>query len=251
MKNAKVITIARNNKVFATSLICYAIFLGIVLLENNNAFAIRQITFVSGLAAFAVYCLVRFIGSMSLKKVTPLTLEAIKVCFKQKGISFTSSKDGVSFTVGETGVPVNLSYDQVNGNLSLVIAMMSQGNERSRMMAIRACMAVMDKMPNVRLFLSSECENENQIFVKIEAGMKVSSIEAFKQHFASNVKDLLDAQEAFMKNGEEIAKSLKEAESKTKKVGFYSEMKEKIDNFKKQHPAATDEEVNKYIDSIR
>lgn len=251
MKNTNVITIARNNKVFTTSLICYLLFMAVVLIESNNAFAIKQITIVSGVAALVVYGVVRLVRLILHSKVTPLSLERIKEHLKKMGLELSEAKDGLSFSAGEAGIPVNLSYIQADNSLSLVIAMMTTGNEQSKAMYMRACMAVMDKMANVRAILSSDAKDEKKIVVKFEVGGRVASLEAFKQGFESNVKLLIDAQSSFMNVGEEIAKSIKEAESKTKKVGFHSPMKEKIDNFIKQHPAATDEEVSKYIDSIR
>ena len=251
MKNTNVITIARNNKVFTTSMICYALFWVIVVLASYNILDVKTMTIAAGAVALVVYGVVRLVRRLSMTRVTPLTLERIKKCLKKAGLEFSESNEGLSFTVGEVGIPVKLSYNQAENNLCLVIAIMTTGNEQARAMSMRACMAVMEKMANVRAILCSDAKDEKKIIVKFEVGGRVASLEAFKQGFESNVKLLIDAQGCFMKAGDEISKSMKEAESKAKKIGFYSPMKEKIDNFIKQHPTATEDEVRKYIDSIR
>lgn len=251
MKNTNVIAIAKDNKVFATSMICYALFWGVVILASYNVLDVKTMTAAIGALALVVYGVGRLVRQMSLSKTTPLTLEGVKDFFKEIGLDFSEEKDELSFNVGEAGIPVNLSYAQADNNLSLMIIMITKGNECMKEVAIRACMTVMDKISNVRAYLSPNVKDDKQIVVKFEIGGKVSSLEEFKFGFESYVKLLIDAQSTFMKAGEEISKSQVEAGRKSKKIGFYSPMKEKIDNFIKEHPTATADEVNKYIDSIR
>lgn len=255
MKNTNVIAIARNNKVFTTSLICYLLFLAVVLIESNNAFAIKQITIATGVGALAVYGVVRLVKALLCTKVTPLSFELIKTYLKKEEFSFKENKSGLDFSFDGFPVPFNLSYSDESKKLVInLIMVLGNAKDRTREVASRASLSLMSKLPFVRIYFKEDInlnEKEPSLAIAFEVDTQVYSFEEFKSSFAKYVKSIIDAQQGFMTEGDEISKSMKEAESKTKKVGFYSPMKEKIDNFIKQHPTATEDEVSKYIDSIR
>lgn len=178
------------------------------------------------------------------KAVTILEIERI---LNKRGIQVNYlEKNHLGFQYKLEGLYWNLRFDDASGMIALGFAY-AMNDPAAADIAIKGGCQVMAEIKMVRFYLK---QNGKDIYIYLTLEAFHDTSLGFEKELNKYLDSLVDA----MKKHDAVCRKMleeKAPEKRTPRVGYYSEITERVNAFNSTHPEATKEERMEFISSIR